>query len=71
MLLHLQKAIFVYVTSPAFIEPAIIANRYNNTEGGPRIGPNGNYHPASAGEVGAFGTCLSKANRVTLSPVHF
>ncbi|MBK6571299.1 MAG: gliding motility-associated C-terminal domain-containing protein [Saprospiraceae bacterium] len=40
-------------TSPAFIEPAIIANRYNTTEGGPRIGPNGNYHPASAGEVGA------------------
>ncbi|MBL7821988.1 MAG: gliding motility-associated C-terminal domain-containing protein [Saprospiraceae bacterium] len=40
-------------TSPAFIEPAIIANRYNTTEGGPRIGPNGNYHPASAGEIGA------------------
>ncbi|MEO6190373.1 MAG: SdrD B-like domain-containing protein [Saprospiraceae bacterium] len=51
-------------TSPAFNRPAIVANLYNTTEGGPRVGPNGNYNLASAGEIGSvWGLSFQKESR--------
>ncbi|MCC6814786.1 MAG: gliding motility-associated C-terminal domain-containing protein [Saprospiraceae bacterium] len=41
-------------SSNAVLNPAIVANTFNTSSGGPRLGPNGNYNIASAAEVGSI-----------------
>jgi hypothetical protein len=56
------------ITSPAYNEPTIALNRYSTTQGGPRLGPNGNYYVASAGETGSiWGLCFQPGSRTLIS----
>ena len=54
--------------SPAYNEPTLVVNHYSTTEGGPRLGPNGNYYAASAGETGSiWGLGFQKETRMLYS----
>lgn len=55
-------------SSPAFGEPTLVANLYNTANGGPRVGPNGNFYLASAGETGSiWGLAYQKESRQLFS----
>ncbi|MBK7810445.1 MAG: gliding motility-associated C-terminal domain-containing protein [Saprospiraceae bacterium] len=41
-------------SSPAYFQPTIVANLFNTPNGGPRLGPNGNYFLASNSETGSI-----------------
>lgn len=55
-------------SSPAYLQAAIVGNLYNTPDGGPRLGPNGNYILATAGECGSiWGLGFQKDSRLLFS----
>ncbi|MBK9270892.1 MAG: gliding motility-associated C-terminal domain-containing protein [Saprospiraceae bacterium] len=55
-------------THSSFNNPTIVANLFNTTNGGPRLGPNGNHFLASAGETGSiWGLAFQKETKSLFS----